>query len=312
MSGGLRVAVLKGGRSLERQVSLVSGARVEDALERLGHRPVGIDAGHDLVERLVEAAPDVVFVALHGRDGEDGTVQELLEALGLPYTGPPPAACAISRDKALAKHVMRDAGIATPDFLVFSETTFKDFGAAATLGGIGERLAFPLVVKPARGGSALGVRFAGTPGEVPAALLAAFSYDDKVVLERHVAGRELAISVLAGEALPIVEAIPQGEDFYDFEARYEIGRTVFHCPADLDPEAAREAQAVAVRVVELLGLEGCARVDLLLEEDGSAWVLEANAIPGLTETSLLPQAAEAAGVSFDQLVGRVLALAHRA
>lgn len=312
MSGGLRVAVLKGGRSLERQVSLVSGARVEDALERLGHRPVGIDAGHDLVERLVEAAPDVVFVALHGRDGEDGTVQELLEALGLPYTGPPPAACAISRDKALAKHVMRDAGVATPDFLVFSETTFKDFGAAATLVRIGERLAFPLVVKPAHGGSALGVRFAATPAEVPAALLAAFSYDDKVVLERHVAGRELAISVLAGEALPIVEAIPQGEDFYDFEARYEIGRTVFHCPADLDPEAAREAQAVAVRVVELLGLEGCARVDLLLEEDGSAWVLEANAIPGLTETSLLPQAAEAAGVSFDQLVAKVLTLAHRA
>jgi D-alanine-D-alanine ligase len=312
MSDGLRVAVLKGGRSLERQVSLVSGARVEDALERLGHDPAGIDAGHDLVERLTETRPDVVFVALHGRDGEDGTVQELLEALGLPYTGPPPAACAISRDKALAKHVMRDAGVATPDFLVFSETTFKDFGAAATLGGIGERLAFPLVVKPARGGSALGVRFAATPGEVPAALLAAFSYDDKVVLERHVAGRELAISVLAGEALPIVEAIPQGEDFYDFEARYEIGRTAFRCPADLDAELAREAQAVAVRVVELLGLEGCARVDLLLDEEGTAWVLEANAIPGLTETSLLPQAAEAAGVSFDQLVEQVLQLAHRA
>ncbi|MCU0257434.1 MAG: D-alanine--D-alanine ligase [Solirubrobacteraceae bacterium] len=305
----LRVAVLKGGRSLERQVSLVSGGRVEDALERLGHEPVGIDAGHDLVERLTAARPDVVFIALHGRDGEDGTVQELLEALGLPYTGPPPAACAISRDKALAKHVMRDAGIATPDFLVFDETTFKDFGAAALLPALGDRLAFPLVVKPAHGGSALGVRFAGTPEELAPALLAAFSYDDKVVLERHVTGRELAISVLAGEPLPVVEAVPQGEDFYDFEARYEIGRTVFHCPAGLEPDVAREAQAVAVRVVELLGLRGCARVDLLLDADGVPWVLEANAIPGLTETSLLPQAAEAAGVGFDELVARVLGLA---
>jgi D-alanine-D-alanine ligase len=312
MSSALRVAVLKGGRSLERQVSLVSGGRVEDALERLGHEPHGIDAGHDLAQRLAEARPDIVFIALHGRDGEDGTVQELLEALGLPYTGPPPAACAISRDKALAKHVMRDAGIATPDFLVFSETTFKDFGAASTLAGLGERLAFPLVIKPARGGSALGVRFAAAADEVAPALLAAFSYDDKVVLERHVSGRELAISVLAGEALPIVEAVPQGEDFYDFEARYEIGRTAFHCPAALEPEATREAQAVAVRVVELLGLEGCARVDLLLDAAGVPWVLEANAIPGLTETSLLPQAAEAAGIGFDELVARVLGLAHRA
>jgi D-alanine-D-alanine ligase len=308
---GLRVAVLKGGRSLERQVSLVSGARVEDALERLGHRPVGIDAGHDLVERLAAAEPDVVFIALHGRDGEDGTVQELLDALGLPYTGPPPAACALSRDKALAKHLLAGAGVATPDFLVFRESTFKDFGASAALGSLGGRLAFPLVVKPARGGSALGVRFAGAAEELAGALLAAFSYDDKVVVERHVAGRELAISVLGATALPIVEAVPQGEDFYDFEARYEIGRTAFHCPAELDPQVAAAAQATAVRVVELLGLTGCARVDLLLDGDGTPWVLEANAIPGLTETSLLPQAAEAAGVSFDQLVERVLQLAHR-
>ncbi len=310
MSAARRVAVLKGGRSLERQVSLVSGGRVEDALERLGHAPTGIDVGHDLIERLRDVDPDVVFVALHGQGGEDGAVQELLEALGIPYTGPPPAACAISRDKALSKHLLRDAGIATPDFLVLSETTFKELGAAAALPDVGERLGFPLVVKPARGGSAMGVRFAGTTEELPAALVAAFSYDDKVVFERHVRGRELAISVLGGEALPIVEAVPHDSDVYDFEARYTIGRTTFHCPAALDDAATRAASDVAVQVCELLGLSACARVDLLLDEGGTPWVIEANAIPGLTETSLLPQAAEAAGVGFDALVGRILELAR--
>ena len=308
----MRVAVLKGGRSLERQLSLVSGGRVEDALERLGHDPTGVDVGHDLIPRLRDIDPEVVFVALHGQGGEDGAVQELLEALGVPYTGPPPAACAISRDKALSKHLLRDAGIATPDFLVLSETTFKELGAAAALPDVGERLGFPLVVKPARGGSAMGVRFAGATEELPAALVAAFSYDDKVVFERHVRGRELAISVLGGEALPIVEAVPHESDVYDFEARYTIGRTTFHCPAQMDEEATRAASEVAIGVCALLGLSACARVDLLLDEDGTPWVIEANAIPGLTETSLLPQAAEAAGMGFDALVERILDLAHRA
>lgn len=307
----MKVAVLKGGRSLERQVSLVSGGRVEDALQRLGHEPTGVDVGHDLIDRLRAADPEVVFVALHGQGGEDGAVQELLEALGIPYTGPPPAACAISRDKALSKHLLRDAGIATPDFLVLSETTFKELGAAAALPDVGERLGFPLVVKPARGGSAMGVRFAGATEELPAALVAAFSYDDKVVFERHVRGRELAISVLGGEALPIVEAVPHESDVYDFEARYTIGRTTFHCPAEMDDDATGAASAVAVQVCALLGLSACARVDLLLDEDGTPWVIEANAIPGMTETSLLPQAAEAAGVGFDALVARILELARR-
>jgi D-alanine-D-alanine ligase len=307
-----RVAVLKGGRSLERQVSLVSGARVEDALERLGHEATGIDVGHDLIERLREVDPEIVFVALHGEGGEDGAVQELLEALGMPYTGPPPAACAISRDKAIAKHLLRDAGISTPDFLVLSESAFKELGAAGALADIGERLGFPLVVKPARGGSAMGVRFAAETPELPAALVAAFSYDDKVVFERHVRGRELAISVLGGQALPIVEAVPHESDVYDFEARYTIGRTTFHCPAEIPEAAAHDAGATAVRVCELLGLSACARVDLLLDEAGTSWVIEANAIPGLTETSLLPQAAEAGGIGFDALVERIVELAHRA
>jgi D-alanine-D-alanine ligase len=302
-----RVAVLKGGRSLERQVSLKSGARVEDALQRLGHDVVGIDVGHDLVTRLRESAPDAAVICLHGRDGEDGTVQELLEIIGIPYTGSGVSACMRCADKVVAKHAMRDAGIPTPAFFAFSETAFKQLGAADTLPAIEERLGFPVVVKPADQGSALGIRFAPDAGAVPAALVAAFSYSHKVLLEQAIEGRELAVSILGDEPLPIVEAIPIGEDFYDFEARYEIGRTEFVCPADLDDEATARVQALALEVHRLLGCRSLSRVDLMLDGDGRPWVLEVNTVPGMTETSLLPQAADAAGIDFDELVGRILA-----
>jgi D-alanine-D-alanine ligase len=307
-----RVAVLKGGRSLERQVSLKSGARVEDALERLGHELVAIDVGDDLVDRLTEDRPDVAFVALHGRDGEDGTVQELLEIMGIPYTGSGVSACIRASDKVLAKHAMRDHQVPTPDFYAFNETAFKDLGAAQALPAIEHRLEFPIVIKPAGQGSALGIKFARTPGDVPAALVAAFSYDRKVLLERYVPGRDLAVSIIsddggAPQVLPIVEAVPQQEDFYDFESRYEIGRTTFVCPATLDDAVAARAHEMARAVFELLGCSGFARVDLMLEAGtDDLYVLEANSIPGLTETSLLPQAADAAGIGFDTLIERIL------
>ncbi|MDE3131149.1 MAG: D-alanine--D-alanine ligase, partial [Acidobacteriota bacterium] len=264
-----RVAVLKGGRSLERQVSLNSGARVEAALRRLGHEVLEVDVGHDLVERLSAERPDVAFVVLHGRDGEDGTVQELLEVLGIPYTGSRVSACIRASDKVLAKHAMRDAGIPTPDFFAFSEAAFKGLGAAHALAAIGTRLRFPVVVKPASQGSALGIKFARVASDVPTALIAAFSYDRKVLLERYVAGRELAVSVLAVDgalsALPIVEAIPEEESFYDFESRYEIGRTRFVCPAALDADVAARVQELALGAFELLGCSVFARVDLMLD-----------------------------------------------
>lgn len=305
------VAVLKGGRSLEAGVSLQSGARVEDALERLGHTVVGIDVGHDLVARLREVAPDAAFVALHGRDGEDGTVQELLGTMGIPYTGSGVAGCIRSSDKVLAKHHMREQGIPTPEFLSFSETAFKDYGAAEALGAAEERIGFPLVVKPADQGSALGIKFAQGPGEVATALVAAFSYSTKVLLERYVAGRDLAVSILDGVALPVVEAVPaDGSDFYDFAARYNIGHTRFVCPAGLPDDVTARAQELALATHDALGLSGFSRVDLMRDhETGELWVLEANAIPGLTDTSLLPQAADAAGIGFDELVGRILAQA---
>jgi D-alanine-D-alanine ligase len=302
----VKVAVLKGGRSLERQVSLKSGARVEDALANLGHEVVAIDVGHDLVAQLRASAPDAAFICLHGRDGEDGTVQELLEIVGVPYTGSGVSACMRCADKVVAKHAMRDAGLPTPDFFAFSETAFKQLGAADTLPAIEDRLGFPVVVKPADQGSALGIRFAPDAAAVPAALVAAFSYSQKVLLERAVVGRELAVSILADEALPIVEAIPIGEDFYDFEARYEIGRTEFVCPADLGDDVTAHVHALALDVHRLLGCRALSRVDLMLDADGAAWVLEANTVPGMTETSLLPQAADAAGIDFDELVARIL------
>ncbi len=300
------VAVLRGGQSLERGVSLRSGARVEDALERLGHDVVPIDADARLVAHLRDAAPDVAFIALHGRDGEDGTVQELLELLGVPYTGSGVSACVRCADKVLAKHALRDAGVPTPDWHAFSSFAFRSLGANDALGALSDRLAFPLVVKPARQGSALGIRIARSTAEVPGALLAAFSYDPKVVLERYVAGRELAVSVLDGVALPVVEAIPRDGDLYDFEARYEIGRTDFVCPADV-PAAVTDA---ALAAYAALGCRGYARVDLMLDaRDGVPFVLEVNTVPGLTETSLLPQAADAAGLDFDALVARIVELA---
>jgi D-alanine-D-alanine ligase len=309
-----RVAVLKGGSSLERQVSLRSGARVEDALGRLGHDVLPLDVGADLIARLRSLRPDAAFVAMHGPDGEDGTVQELLEILGLPYTGSGVLACTRTIDKVLTKHLCLEAGIPTPPFFSFNETAFERLGAGETLPAIEERLEFPIVVKPARGGSALGIKFARTAGDVPAALVAAFSYDSRVVIERHVEGRDLAVSIVEGpdgpQALPVVEAVPRDEHFYDFEARYEIGRTDFVCPAELPEETTERAQSIALETYRLLGLEGFGRVDLMLEDgSGELFVLEANAIPGLTETSLLPQAAEAAGVDFDRLVERILALA---
>jgi D-alanine-D-alanine ligase len=303
----VKIAVLKGGRSLERQVSLRSGARVEDALASLGHEVVPIDVGDQLVSELKRERPGVAFIALHGPGGEDGTVQELLEILSIPYTGPGVRACIRSIDKVAAKHELRAADVPTPDWAAFNSLAFRELGAADALEEIGSSLGYPLVIKPAAGGSSLGVRFAAVADEVPEALVAAFSYDDRVLLERHVEGREIAVSLLNGIALPAVEARPREEDRFNYEARYEIGRTAYVCPADLGAAEGLVLDA-ALRTWDVLGFDGFGRVDLILGDDGPQ-VLEANAIPGLTDTSLLPMAAEAAEISFEGLCTRILELA---
>ena len=205
----MRVAVLKGGRSLERGVSLRSGAQVQDALARLGHEALAIDVGPELVAQLLAAEPDAAFIALHGRDGEDGTVQELLEAIGLPYTGSGPAACMRCTDKVLAKHLMGEAGIPTPDFHAFKESAIKELGVAAALPGVERSLGFPMVVKPASQGSALGVKFAHASKQLPGAIVGALSYDRKVLLERYVKGRDLAVSVLETDLRPPAPTRPR-------------------------------------------------------------------------------------------------------
>jgi len=325
MSARTRIAVLSGGRGLERAVSLRSGAQVQDGLQRLGYEVIAIDAGPELMPELLAHKPDAAFIALHGRDGEDGTVQELLEAVGVPYTGSGPAACMRATDKLLAKHLMREAAIPTPDFRALRETSIKELGAAAALPEIEAQLGFPLVVKPAKGGSALGVKFARTSEQLPGSMVGAFSYDRTILLERYIRGRDLAVSILDSHAiagadgpsergpvaLPVVEAVPREEEFYDYESRYEIGMTTFLCPAELAPETTARAQELAMDVYRLLGCHGVARVDLMLEHDtDELWVLETNVVPGLTETSLLPQAADAAGIGFDELLESILTSAH--
>lgn len=305
----MRVAVLKGGSSLERQVSLRSGQRIAEALRSNGHEVTEIDVDQSLVERLVALDPEAVFIALHGRGGEDGTVQELMEILGLPFTGCGVLASIQCMDKAVTKLQLQKAGIPTPRFVTFNDTAFRNLGAADSLSAIEDGFGFPVVVKPARQGSALGIKFAASHEALPGALVSAFSYDDRVLIEQFIKGREIAVSVLDGAALPAVEAVPNSQDFYDFESRYEIGKTDFVCPAELDDDTAGRLADLAVEVFNLLGCHGFARVDFMLSEHGVPEVLEVNSIPGLTATSLMPMAADAAGITFDELAERLLATA---
>jgi D-alanine-D-alanine ligase len=304
------VAVLKGGRSLEREVSLRSGANAEAALRRLGHDVLELDVDQHMVRTLRAERPDAAFIALHGKGGEDGTVQELLEILEIPYTGPGVLACERATDKVVAKAHFAAAGVDTPPAYAFSQDAFRELGAGEAIGDIRERLGLPLVVKPAKQGSALGITVAHEPGDIPAALMSALSYDDRVLLERFVPGRELAISVLGTAdpwALPVVEAIPREREFYDFEARYTPGLTDFVAPARLPDAIAQEAARLAIQCYRALGCRGVSRVDMILDPDDRLWVLEINPIPGMTDTSLLPKAAEAAGLGFDEVVERILA-----
>jgi D-alanine-D-alanine ligase len=307
----MKVAVLKGGRSLEREVSLRSGANAASALRRTGHEVLEVDADRHLVRALRGERPEAAFIALHGKGGEDGTVQELLEILEIPYTGPGVLACERAWDKVVAKAHFATAGVSTPPAYAFSQDAFRELGAGDAIPDIRERLGLPLVVKPAKQGSALGISVAREAADVPAALMSALAFDDRVLIERFIAGRELAVSVIGTAepwALPVVEAIPgRDSDFYDFEARYTPGLTDFEAPARLSDAVAEEAARVALECYRVLGCRGVSRVDLILDADERLWVLEVNAIPGFTDTSLLPKAAEAAGLSFDEVVERILA-----
>lgn len=304
----MKVALLAGGLSLERAVSLESGRRVGEALKELGHEVIRIDPGAELGGELAAAAPDLAFIALHGRDGEDGTIQSLLDLSGIPFTGPGVTGCRLSSDKGLAKHVFGMKEVPTPDWIPISEAAIRDYGAAAGLPGAIERIGMPLVVKPASQGSALGLTVVTDPAELAPAVVTALSYGSSALLEEWISGRELAVPVIGGEALPAVEAIPTERPTYDFEARYEIGATRFESPARLPQELAGQVEAVALAACEALGCLELARVDMLVGEAGPR-VLEVDPVPGLTATSLVPQSAEAAGMPFEALIERIVSLA---
>ncbi|MDP8977661.1 MAG: D-alanine--D-alanine ligase [Actinomycetota bacterium] len=302
------VAVLAGGLSLERDVSLRSGRRVAEALGELGHRVTRLDLDEHLVTTLSGGDFDVVFLTLHGRAGEDGTIQGLLELLDLPYTGPDSVASALAWDKAVMKGQWRRNGLPTPDWVRVTSTAVRDMGASAALDRVLTRLGHPLIVKPGQGGAALGVRLVDSADDLARALIAAFSYHDVVLAERHVSGTEVAVSVVDGEALPPVEIVPK-EGTYDFVARYTHGATEFFAPARLPAAALHRCQEVALAAYTLAGCRHLTRADLIVDASGTPWLLELDTCPGMTETSLLPVAAQARGWSFEELCERMVGLA---
>jgi len=336
----MRITVLMGGTSAERDVSLASGLRVAEGLRARGHDVVTFDTARgtlsakdekqllakgnvvkreppareelarmagETLPQMLRAIPslkeaDVVFLGLHGGFGEDGTIQALLDMAGVRYTGSGHLASALAMDKDLSKHLFRRAGVQTADWSM----AIRDKPADEQLG----RLTLPVVVKPSKQGSTVGLSIVRRRDDLAAAIAEAYAYDDEVMLEQFVAGRELTVGILGDEALPVGEIIPKHE-IYDYECKYTVGMAEEIFPAQIPSERARESQDLARRAFQALKLRGYARVDFRMTEDGSLFCLEANTLPGMTQTSLIPQAAQAAGIPFPELCERIVLEATR-
>jgi D-alanine-D-alanine ligase len=301
----LKLAVLRGGRSAEREVSLRSGAQVEKALRGRGHDVIGVDLDRKTWDVLRDGDFDCVFNALHGRFGEDGTVQGMLELLGLPYTGSGVLASALCMDKSRANKVMTAAGLEIPEF---DELDFQPGIGAFDADAIASRFGLPLVIKPVREGSTIGLTIAKDVDEVASGIQLAVRYDRRVMVQRFAAGTEITVGVLATpeiQVLPTLEIVSDNPT-YDYDAKYTAGKSHHIIPARI-PETARAAAADAAgRAFTELGCAGMARVDIIVDARGTPWVLEVNTVPGLTELSLLPDAARSAGISFDDLCQRLI------
>ncbi|HRZ87201.1 MAG TPA: D-alanine--D-alanine ligase [bacterium] len=297
-----KIGVLYGGGSSEREVSLRSGTAILNALQTKGHDAVGIDVSEKTVEtQLRTAGVTVAFIALHGRFGEDGRIQRVCEKLGIPYTGSGVAASEIAIDKIKTKEVLVRNGIPTPR----SESLGKGAGKARTLPAA---FPCPMVIKPALEGSSIGLSIIDRRDQLDEALERAFSYDNEVLVEEFVKGRELTVGILGGQALPVIQVVPKNA-FYDYQAKYTKGMTEYIVPAQIDGGSARRAQSLALRTHQAIGCRDLSRVDMILTDAGDVFVLEINTIPGFTETSLLPKAARAAGIGFEDLCDRILAMA---
>lgn len=305
-----KIAVLMGGHSLERDISLRGGRRIVSALEEKGHDVKAIDVGENLVKTMKAETFDLAFLALHGKYGEDGTVQELLDIMGIPYTGPGVLASILGMNKELAKEIILREGLATPRFFALSAGAFREMGASDLLDDIVDKLGLPMVIKPASQGSALGIQFVHERSRLAQALISSLSYDDTVLLEEFIDGAEITVGVLGNDeikALPVVEILPQKE-FFDFESMYTAGATEYFVPARISDDMTKRVQDLALSLYRLFGCRDCARIDLIIKED-TPYILELNTIPGMTDTSLLPLAAKEAGIDFPELCDLIVKLA---
>ncbi|MBT9132116.1 D-alanine--D-alanine ligase [candidate division NPL-UPA2 bacterium Unc8] len=297
----MRVAVLMGGKSSEREISLRSGKAVIHALMKKGMEVISLDAADNWNRAIKKKDIDVAFIALHGKYGEDGVVQSLLEKLNIPYTGSGVEASRVAFDKVCAKEIFLKENIPTPDFYILNGTN----GSRVK----GWHMEVPLVVKPARGGSAIGISIVKEEKEFQPALEKAIKYDSRVLIERYVKGKEITVGILNGTALPVVE-IRSKRDFFDFEAKYTAELHEFIIPAPLEEEIYHRVQEISLQSHSVLGCSGFSRVDLILS-GGETYVLEVNTIPGLTDVSLFPAAAEAAGIDFPELCQKIIEIALR-
>lgn len=303
------IVVLAGGLSHERDVSLRSGRRVAQALRDQGRDVVESDLGADLIDLLRSLENPVAFPVLHGGVGEDGGLQQVLTLLDVPYVGSAPASCRRSFNKAVGGPLLAEAGLARPHMAALPHDMFRELGAAALVAALAERIGFPMMVKPARSGSALGCTKVTAEAELPSAMVGAYSYGDLAVIEEFIEGTEVAVCVLEldGEltALPAVEIRPNS-GFYDYTARYTAGETRFIVPAAVSDEVARACADAALTAHRVLGLRDLSRADIIVRPDGTPVIIETNSAPGMTETSLLPQAVEAAGWNFGLLCAQLV------
>lgn len=312
-SSGLYVVVLAGGISHERDVSLRSGRRVADALIAAGHRVVLRDPDAGLLPFLANERPDVVFPALHGSSGEDGSLLDLLAAIEVPTVGSSGAAARRAWSKPVASSLLSGVGVAVPESIVLSHESFRELGASSVLKVVRSTLEGDLVVKPASGGSAQGVTIVEDTNDLPRAMVEAFTYADVAVVERRIFGTEIAVTVVdtgdGPRALTAVEIEPT-TGVYSFQARYNAGETTFYAPSRLDEATAAAVSTAAVLAHRTLGLRDLSRVDFIVDGEGTPWFLEANVIPGLTETSLVPLAIEASGTTAAALYGSLVEVAR--
>lgn len=309
----MQVVILAGGLSHERDVSEKSGRRLAEALRDIGHDVVVKDTDSTLLKFLSDTKPDVVIPMLHGAAGEDGTLRDVLSALQIPYVGSTPDACRVSFDKPVAKSIVAATGISVPTGVALPHATFRELGADSVMAAVLDRVGLPAMVKPARGGSAQGANIVTEPGQLPSALVGAFAYGEVAVIERYIEGTEVAASVIETEdglkVLPIVEILPDS-GFYDYHHRYTAGITEFFCPTRLDDTIVKRIETAAKAIHSSLGLRDFSRSDLIVDKEGEIWFIEVNVAPGLTETSLFPQSAEASeaelGMIFDSLIKRAV------